>query len=170
MPPVQFRKARPMTDRCEDTRDMHHSSGKSAGATRTLSLVVRGLFPHGLRNRSRCHRCEQPLRVDAPPTGWVTALAGLLARGSLPCIRPSRFAGFPVLQWSSADEGSPLTVAGAATDYCDIANYNNAATVFPLSPPARPGEPTRGRIISMVQLRVKTMHDNANFPAEITRI
>ncbi len=38
------------------------------------------------------HRCERPLRMDAPSTGWVTALAGLLARGSsLSCVRPSRF-------------------------------------------------------------------------------
>jgi hypothetical protein len=29
---------------------MHHFSGKSAGATRTVSLVVKGLIPHGLRN------------------------------------------------------------------------------------------------------------------------
>src|SRR5919107_5804863 len=28
--------------------------------------------------------------MDAPSTGWVTALAGLLARGSLPLVRPSR--------------------------------------------------------------------------------
>ena len=28
------------------------------------------------------HRCEQPLRMDSPSTGWVTALAGLLAHGS----------------------------------------------------------------------------------------
>src|SRR4029079_14690375 len=27
------------------------------------------------------HRCERPLRMDAPSTGWVTALAGLLGRG-----------------------------------------------------------------------------------------
>jgi len=26
-----------------------------------------------------------------PPTGWVTALAGLLARGSVPAIQPSQF-------------------------------------------------------------------------------
>jgi hypothetical protein len=30
------------------------------------------------------HRCERPLRMDTPSTGWVTVLAGLLARGSLP--------------------------------------------------------------------------------------
>ena len=30
------------------------------------------------------HRCERPLRMDAPSTGWVTVLAGLLARGSWP--------------------------------------------------------------------------------------
>ena len=40
------------------------------------------------------HRCERPLRMDAPSTGWVTALAGLLARGSLPCW--SGLPSFPV--------------------------------------------------------------------------
>jgi hypothetical protein len=43
-------------------------------------------------HRTRRHRCERPLRMDAPSTGWVTALAGLLARGSLPsCVQPSQF-------------------------------------------------------------------------------
>jgi hypothetical protein len=38
------------------------------------------------------HRCERPLRMDAPSTGWVTVLAGLLARGSPPfLVRPSQF-------------------------------------------------------------------------------
>src|SRR5262245_8027090 len=40
------------------------------------------------------HRCERPLRMDAPSTGWVTALAGLLARGSQP--RWSGLPSFPV--------------------------------------------------------------------------
>src|SRR5262245_66687468 len=40
------------------------------------------------------HRCERPLRMDTPSTGWVTALAGLLARGSLP--RWSGLPSFPV--------------------------------------------------------------------------
>ena len=89
-------------------------------------------------HRLLCHRCEQPLRVVPPTTGWVTALAGLLARGSLPG-RPA----FPVSQWLTRTTGSPLTVAGAATAYCNVANDNNAATVFPLSSPMRPGEPAR---------------------------
>jgi len=38
------------------------------------------------------HRCERPLRMDAPSTGWVTVLAGLLARGSSALVvRPSQF-------------------------------------------------------------------------------
>ena len=79
------------------------------------------------------HRCERPLRMDAPSTGWVTALAGLLARGSLPsCVRPSRFPS------GHTDAGSPLTVAGAATDFCEQAD-----AVFPLSSPESPGEPAR---------------------------
>jgi len=48
--------------------------------------------------------------MDLPSTGWVTALAGLLARGSMPsCVQPSRFPS------GRMDAGSPLTVAGAAT-------------------------------------------------------
>jgi len=66
-------------------------------------------FPHAFAT-ARCHRCESTLRVDAPPTGWVTALAGLLARGSL---ASSGLPSFPV---AVLDEASPLTVAGAATD------------------------------------------------------
>src|SRR5262245_59628967 len=62
-------------------------------------------------HRLWCHRCEQLLRMVLLPTGWVTALAGLLARGSLPG-RPA----FPVSQWLTRTTGSPLTVAGAATD------------------------------------------------------
>jgi hypothetical protein len=110
--------------------------------THSSSLVVR-VFPARPRNRSRCHRCEQPLPLDAPSTGWVTALAGLLARGSLPFVQPSRISDFAETQWLYADEGSPLTVAGAATEYCDLTKYKDAATVFPLSSPERPGEPTR---------------------------
>jgi len=49
--------------------------------------------------------------MDPSSTGWVTVLAGLLARGSSPsCVQPSRFPS------GRADAGSPLTVAGAATD------------------------------------------------------
>src|SRR5262245_11447265 len=40
------------------------------------------------------HRCERPLRMDAPSTGWVTVLAGLLARGSPPSW--SGLPSFPV--------------------------------------------------------------------------
>jgi len=36
--------------------------------------------------------------MDLPSTGWVTALAGLLARGSMPsCVRPSQAPEGP--QW-----------------------------------------------------------------------
>src|SRR5450631_110486 len=87
------------------------------------------------------HRCERPLRMDAPSTGWVTALAGLLARGSLlSCVRPSRFPS------GHADAGSPLTVAGAATDFCEFAKDEPADSVFPLSSPESPGEPARQNV------------------------
>ncbi len=70
----------------------------------------------------------------APPTGWVTVLAGLLAHGSVP-ERPA----FPVSQWLRWTTDSPLTVAGAATM---TACYGRS--VFPLASPARTGEPTPG--------------------------
>ena len=68
----------------------------------------------------------------APPTGWVTVLAGLLAHGSVP-ERPA----FPVSQWLRWTTDSPLTVAGAATM---TACYGRS--VFPLASPARTEEPT----------------------------
>src|SRR3954464_15887295 len=71
----------------------------------------------------------------APPTGWVTVLAGLLARGSAP-ERPA----FPVSQWLSWTTDSPLTVAGAAT----VAAFDDRS-VFPLASPARTEEPTHGQ-------------------------
>jgi hypothetical protein len=89
------------------------------------------------------HRCERPLRMDAPSTGWVTALAGLLARGSSPsCARPSRFPS------GHMDAGSPLTVAGAATDFHQIADCEPADSVFPLSSPESLGEPAHGNVPS----------------------
>src|SRR4051812_17604926 len=50
--------------------------------------------------------------MDAPSTGWVTVLAGLLARGSLPLVRPSQLPSGR--RWTI---DSPLTVAGAAADF-----------------------------------------------------
>src|SRR5450631_980117 len=79
--------------------------------------------------------------MDAPSTGWVTALAGLLARGSLlSCVRPSRFPS------GHADAGSPLTVAGAATVFCKFVNYEPQIPVFPLSSPELPGEPAQQNV------------------------
>ena len=89
-------------------------SGKRRNpAVRPLNALALDRERHLARpsHRLLCHRCEQPLRVVPPTTGWVTALAGLLARGSLPG-RPA----FPVSQWLTRTTGSPLTVAGAATD------------------------------------------------------
>src|SRR5580704_12898039 len=76
--------------------------------------------------------------MDLPSTGWVTALAGFLARGSLlSCVRPSQFPS------GRMDAGSPLTVAGAATNRCKFAIYECAVSVFPLSSPVLPEEPAR---------------------------
>src|SRR6185369_10924337 len=98
---------------------MHHSSGKSAGATRTL-LSGR----EGVHSRTASQSVSMsPLRTAAPcgrPAHGMGDGAGR-SPGSrvVAFIRPSRFADFAACQWSYADEGSPLTVAGAATDYCE---------------------------------------------------
>ena len=93
--------------------------------TLTLSMSWE-VKPSRPSHRHRRHRCERPLRMDSPSTGWVTALAGLLARGSLlSCARPSRFPSGHV------DAGSPLTVAGAATDFCKFATYEPADSRVP---------------------------------------
>jgi hypothetical protein len=51
-------------------------------------------IPHGLRIGYDVTAAKDRSVWYAPPTGWVTALAGLLARGSVP-LRPA----FPVSQW-----------------------------------------------------------------------
>ena len=79
--------------------------------------------PHShVESREKCiltapHRTRVTAAKDrsvwcAPPTGWVTVLAGLLAHGS------SLAPGLPSFPVAIADAGSPLTVAGAATDIC----------------------------------------------------
>src|SRR5471032_3060671 len=79
--------------------------------------------------------------MDLPSTGWVTALAGFLARGSLlSCVQPSQFPS------GRADAGSPLTVAGAATNRRTFNKSECAVSVFPLSSPERPGEPARENV------------------------
>jgi hypothetical protein len=80
-------------------------------------------------------------------------------------IRPSRSSDFADFQWSYADEGSPLTVAGAATDYCE----RRSDRVPSFLPGANRGT-NASAIISMAQFRVKMMHDSMIFPAEITPI
>ena len=75
---------RPVTDLCEGDADMRHSPAYRPAQHTWLIVGREGVSRTAFAIGPRCHRCEQPLRVDAPPTGWVTALAGLLARGSLP--------------------------------------------------------------------------------------
>ena len=73
------------------------------------------------------HRYGSPHRWRTPASGWVTAAAGLLARGSMPCVLPSQFpSGF-------SDAGSPLTVAGAAAELAPrVASFRR--TAFPFDP------------------------------------
>src|SRR5215510_16455648 len=63
------------------TKDANEASGVSPAS----HAECRGRSPSRPSHRHCRHRCERPLRMDTPSTGWVTALAGLLARGSLPC-------------------------------------------------------------------------------------
>jgi hypothetical protein len=63
-------------------------------ASNASNVVGRRRAPRPSHRRCR-HRCERPLRMDAPSTGWVTVLAGLLARGSSPLVA-SGLPGFPV--------------------------------------------------------------------------
>src|SRR5215208_2408015 len=96
----------------------------------------------------------------APPTGWVTVLAGLLARGSAP-ERPA----FPVSQWLSWTTDSPLTVAGAAT----VAAFDDRS-VFPLASPARAEEPTHGQHSPCLYGRQDERKENAGaWPTGHTR-
>jgi len=46
---------------------------------------------HGPPPRSRVTAANSRSVWYAPPTGWVTVLAGLLACGSSPLVRPSQF-------------------------------------------------------------------------------
>src|ERR1043165_4693918 len=84
------------------------------------------------------HRCERPLRMDAPSTGWVTALAGLLARGSL----SGRFGlpSFPVAVYLerrlAADSG------GGSHGFLQIPLVEFKEPVFPLSSPTPRGTST----------------------------
>ena len=81
------------------------------------------------------HRCERPLRMDAPSTGWVTALAGLLARGSTPsCVKPSRFP-------SGFRRGLSAHSCGGSHGLLQIRIDEFVVSVFPLSSPESPREP-----------------------------
>ena len=87
------------------------------------------------------HRCERPLRMDAPSTGWVTALAGLLARGSLPCW--SGLPSFPVADLDAEARRSQLRgqprIASIQTHSFDsnscVRTHVMKVSVFPLSSP-----------------------------------
>jgi hypothetical protein len=80
----------------------------------------------------RCHRCEQPLRMGVP--------AHRLGDGAgrspgLQVITPS--SGLPSFPVAIADGGSPLTVAGAATDKTALFAQVRPCSLFP--PRGKPG-------------------------------
>jgi hypothetical protein len=117
-------------DRCEDERTHH---GDCRGIAQALDRGRTSLTAFATVARVTAARSRSVWY--APPTGWVTVLAGLLARGSAPG-RPA----FPVSQWLSWTTDSPLTVAGAAT----LAAFDDRS-VFPLASPVRTEEPTHGQ-------------------------
>src|SRR5215510_11577003 len=84
------------------------------------------------------HRCERPLRMDAPSTGWVTVLAGLLARGSLP-----RWSGLPSFPVAVSDLTLAAHSCGGSHGILRIRMLELLVPVFPLSSPESPGEPAR---------------------------
>jgi len=84
------------------------------------------------------HRCERPLRMDAPSTGWVTALAGLLARGSLPCR-----SGLPSFPVAVLDLRLAAHSCGGSHGFLQIRMLEFVTSVFPLSSPESPEEPAR---------------------------
>ena len=59
-------------------------------ASFTVSTVVGDASPHGFASVVVTAANSRSVWTS-PSTGWVTVLAGLLARGSLSCVRPSRF-------------------------------------------------------------------------------
>jgi len=76
------------------------------------------------------HRCERPLRMDTPSTGWVTVLAGLLARGSLPWW--SSLPSFPV---AVMDLKLAAHSCGGSHGWRQIRVFEFVVSVFPLSSP-----------------------------------
>src|SRR3954447_21022153 len=96
--PAPFRSAPPQWRRvtmdAKDAREFSRTAQAHFGRDRRACIIGKSREgSHAAFASVLCHRCEQPLRVDAPPTGWVTVLAGLLARGSLSA---SSLPGFPV--------------------------------------------------------------------------
>ena len=79
------------------------------------------------------HRCERPLRMDTPSTGWVTVLAGLLARGSLPCR-----SGLPSFPVAVSDLRLAAHSCGGSHGFLQIRILEFVESVFPLSSPGSP--------------------------------
>jgi hypothetical protein len=163
---LRSRSSRSAGDRTE-TKARERAYGGRSGLGKRRKPAVGPLAAHALvrerhlarpSHRLWCHRCEQPLRMVPPTTGWVTVLAGLLARGSLPG-RPA----FPVSQWLTRTTGSPLTVAGAATD--EAAN-GSLARVPSCLPGATRGTST-GVSIPWAASRVKMTGDDV--PQDVAR-
>ena len=101
-------------------------------AAHTSEFRGMGMLPHGPRIGLNVTAANDRSVWCAPPTGWVTVLAGLLARGSSSCVRPSRF--------PSGHLGRGLT----AHSYGGSCGIDSCLTAFPLASPASTGEPARG--------------------------
>ena len=118
--------------------DQVRCEGRTEGPNGGTSCAeCRGrLSSHGLRTGICRHRCERPLRMDTPSTGWVTVLAGLLARGSLPCR-----SGLPSFPVAVLDLRLAANSCGGSHGLRQIRRLEFVVSVFPLSSPESPGEP-----------------------------
>ena len=84
----------PLSGRGHDSRCERHESRlriQRSRAAHTPKMGGCGMLAHGPRIGPNVTAANDRSVWYAPPTGWVTVLAGLLARGSLSCVRPSQF-------------------------------------------------------------------------------
>ncbi len=110
-----------------DAKDAARHPCTGAGLTCGMSWEISLSRPS---HRHCRHRCERPLRMDAPSTGWVTALAGLLARGSLP-----QWSGLPSFPVAVLDARLAAHSCGGSHGLLRIRMFELEISVFPLSSP-----------------------------------
>ena len=82
--------------------------------------------------------------MDLPSTGWVTVLAGLLARGSLLCVP-----AFPVSQWPSSERSLAAYSCGGSHGLLQLATAR-----VPSFLPGCPGN-QHGKMFPLLRREVK---------------